>query len=524
MIEAPSLPYFLPVYRPPTGGVDFLGLRTVNLDMMAMCLPGFNNVTESIRPYSVVAWTHWKLSEIAEAQRQAVIKSRSLEQFRDKVENLFVWSHQLARIAGLPGITAKAPSPNAKGEVSLAFIDWDRKYTSTGLMAAINYGPSSKSPDGLSFLKRAEGDFFATCGEGIVLAKALDEQLRQSPYYPVLSGIDIVTATADAASSLYSHWSVLTPSSKERAAFANAFYAPDAADTDSQLGRRTATLLLISRVLDDQSTPIGEGEIRRRMVLRRPLASDRSGLRAAWLRWFILQLRQAQRISLEALLAWLEIQLIRNGQRDIEALVEHAASDANNNVELFPWPTISAALSSLRTQVGDLGTLLRNCAEASQLDFMSQMLETAEAIRSENCDVLLPGALRTLLLCVVAVEALEGDLKADSLEELSWGGPDRVSLRFWKESVDRVASKSFADFFRHVFEVFVISQHCSIAATRFDGKTHRLRLTIDEEGLVPLVNKPWKPIISPDRLVTALSLMNECGLIQGNLEAGFHLA
>ena len=44
-------PFFVTEYRPEKGGVDFLGLRQVNLDMMALCLPGFNNVTWWIRPF-----------------------------------------------------------------------------------------------------------------------------------------------------------------------------------------------------------------------------------------------------------------------------------------------------------------------------------------------------------------------------------------------------------------------------------------------------------------------------------------
>jgi len=41
-----------------------------------------------------------------------------------------------------------------------------------------------------------------------------------------------------------------------------------------------------------------------------------------------------------------------------------------------------------------------------------------------------------------------------------------------------------------------------------------LRISIEEEGLEFLADKPLVPFVTPDRLATALSLMADCGLVQ----------
>lgn len=47
--------HVVPKLRLQPGGVDPLGLRQVNLDLMDRALPGINNVTMLIRPYVLMA-------------------------------------------------------------------------------------------------------------------------------------------------------------------------------------------------------------------------------------------------------------------------------------------------------------------------------------------------------------------------------------------------------------------------------------------------------------------------------------
>ena len=76
-------------------------------------------------------------------------------------------------------------------------------------------------------------------------------------------------------------------------------------------------------------------------------------------------------------------------------------------------------------------------------------------------------------------------------------------------------------FVRHILETTILSQHFTFAARRFDGQTQRLRIAIEEEGLLLLADKPIAPSVTPDRLNTALSLMADCGLIARDADGQF---
>jgi hypothetical protein len=59
----------------------------------------------------------------------------------------------------------------------------------------------------------------------------------------------------------------------------------------------------------------------------------------------------------------------------------------------------------------------------------------------------------------------------------------------------------------------IISQHFATAVNRFDGQNQRLRLAVEETGIEPLVDEPWSPTITEDRLATLLSLAQEAGVL-----------
>ena len=49
-------PGFTPATAPKLGGVDPLGLRQVNFDLMDLVFPGLNNVARHVRPFVLVTW------------------------------------------------------------------------------------------------------------------------------------------------------------------------------------------------------------------------------------------------------------------------------------------------------------------------------------------------------------------------------------------------------------------------------------------------------------------------------------
>ncbi len=99
---------------------------------------------------------------------------------------------------------------------------------------------------------------------------------------------------------------------------------------------------------------------------------------------------------------------------------------------------------------------------------------------------------------------------------------DRLPLfRARREAIARETG-STRDFVRHVFESWVLAQHVywsvgrGLADARAQGKTLlRLKIVLDEGGwaLAPGVSRGSRPLPTPDRLQTIISLASECGLL-----------
>ncbi len=519
----PSAPFFVPPYVPKHGGVDFLGLRQSNLDMMATCLPGINNVTVYIRAFSLLSWIHWKFHALAAARGERKISTRTFGEFRERVEVLFTWGHVLNNLGGIPGTTAEPPE-TTDGLVSLTFSDWERSYDNTSLMAAVQYGPASKTVGGLGFLDPAGGGLYRACGEGVRLAEAIDRTISGCASTHLL-GLDVRRGTEDDARSLFFGWSVLTPTNEERAAFRKALFDDSMVGDEGEMGRRSATIALARLVLSWARRPMDLEEIRRAMVYARapglsPLAVP-GRLATARLRWAVLQIRQTQRLAHECLLVWLERRLER-GDRGSEALV-HAAMAALREM-------VSEALSDLT--VGDLTVLLvprmtnfeALCDQAvvdEDACVFAAAARVMDALETDE-DVLVVQALRAMLLCARAAELLRVEPVAE--RAMATGGAERVSLRHWRDTVARCWAMQVREFLLFVLEGMVLSQHFAVAANRYDGGTQRLRITIEEEGLVLLAGKHWAPALTSDRLASALALVGDCGLIKAGEDGTFEAA
>jgi hypothetical protein len=93
-------------------------------------------------------------------------------------------------------------------------------------------------------------------------------------------------------------------------------------------------------------------------------------------------------------------------------------------------------------------------------------------------------AVRSLFLCGEYVKHLAAE--KDVAFELNAGGPDRISLAYWHRTLERCSPMGLDQFFRFLLEQQIISQHLAVAAMRYDGGSQRLRISIEEEGLILL--------------------------------------
>ena len=86
------------------------------------------------------------------------------------------------------------------------------------------------------------------------------------------------------------------------------------------------------------------------------------------------------------------------------------------------------------------------------------------------------------------------------------------------------ATPAERDQLSHILEAMVISQHFATAVNRFDGQNQRLRLAIEETGLVPLVGNRWEPTVTEDKLSMLLSLAADCHLIGTSADGNYQSA
>ena len=500
-------PCFVRPYRPDKGGVDFLGMRQVNLDMMTNCLPGFNNVTGYVRPFSVLSWIYWKFHQLSERTGAPRVTNKQLQIWKEKVETLFTWGHKLERVSGVPGTDAKPPN---SGAVPLDFAAWKRNDTNTSLMAAVQYGPAAKTIDGLGFLQPLGGNFFQTVNEGVALAQALDVQLRR---FDLLGELGPAKGTEKDALDLYPAWSVLRTPKKEREIFRRVFFDSTMIGEQSPLGKRSTTLQLAIDALRSARKPLSANEVRI-LMFRGRRGSKRTNLvdpklKPMWMRWVVLQIRQCQRLAMEGLLSWFEMLLVR-GSRDTDAVIQETLKVFEDHKRIFPLCSPGRALKRIQKNLSSLDEALQKSEFEPDFDPFRLMDEILRAVSNQS-EQLAPYCLRSAFLCAAFTSLLQ--MEKSLKPELERGASDRLSLAFWTDTLLRWSDLKLEEFLRHFFEMLILSQHFAVAARRFDGQTQRLRISIEEDGLEFLADSPLIPSVTPDRLHTALSLMADCGLV-----------
>lgn len=513
----PSAPFFVPALSGDTSGVDYLGLRQVNLALITACFPGLNNVTRLVRPFSVLAWIHWKFHQQAKAEQWTKASERQLQRFQEKVEVLFTWGHKLdsRRAVSIPGSSASVPPADSKGYVDLTFKAWNRTARNTSLQAPVQYGPATKVGSGLGFLESQGSGLNRCLPAGVALAQALDRRLvEEEEAYGLVSSLDRVKGRATDAEALLKKWNAARPSAEEAKVFRAAFYQAEKVGAPGVLGQRSTMIAAVLEVLRSAGRGLDEEEIRRSLVWQRLPKGGAIKFSApcsvAVARWKILQLRQVQRVALEALLQWFEDCL--GTEQDLSEIRKRLAAGFSGD-KRSEGGKISCRAASDRfarsfTSEADYRA---KCAHGHDDDLLARGLALYESDEVGEKPV---EAAWLLIGLARWTQWIAED--ADQHHDLRCGGVDRISLWHLHESVERAAERPLMEWMQDVLDRWIIGQHLRVATLRSDGRAQRLRFGLGNEGLEFYANRPSIPVLTQDHLAAVLSLMDNCGLIAGD--------
>ena len=309
-------PGFPPATVPRFGGVDPLGLRQINFDLMDEVLPGLNNVARHIRPFVVIAWAWRRANQLAQAQGFRTIPLDQLQDFVDRIEVIYVWSQLLRnKDADLPGRQVLDALVKA-AQWTFAGPKWQdrrkkRRY-STALSAPINYGPALKM---LGWVQRHPDypDILIPTDAATPALDAFEARISKHLDHAAFSVFGPVTVTAVEARAWADDWSLGAVTPAEKKAMAAMLVGDNA-----PLCRQHAGNLILAAI--DYASITDTDRLRGTMSGPPSNFVPSPDLRKTQEDFRTLQVRQLFRMSLEALFWW-TLGILGDRPKSMEAIV-----------------------------------------------------------------------------------------------------------------------------------------------------------------------------------------------------------
>ncbi|MBB1612720.1 hypothetical protein A9978_09720 [Pseudomonas sp. UMC65] len=506
----PQRAFFVSPSVRESGGVDYLGLRQANLELMDQFMPGINNRTQWIRPYSVMCWAVWVFNQHCEPYCGELPVGQRFERFREKIEVLFGWSHQLVEDGTYMAGNGQYRPPG-NGPFTLDFKSWHR---GPSWFDAVQYGPSFKPDTGLGLAWPKPDGTYGVTEAGEALARALDKGLRRLALYPWLTSLEDLQGSVEQANAVHLKWDRNRPSAQEAQVFREEFYPPPGTAKNPRAGHRECSIDLIRATLQVLGSETSLPALRRAMALL-PLskfpAEQVAGLAPTQALWRVLQLRQAQRLAFESLFGWVEQQI---------ALGLHSSEELRDRLlgldsgPLQADTSVQAAVEYYRALSPQTANVLEAGLQVAELDLFERIDHLLGYIANHD-ERAASEALQLLFL----VAAITQDLSACPQHSvyLDQGGQARLSLRYWARSLQRKQQISLSELVLNLIENNLLSQHFGIAAIRMTEAKPRLRISLEEQGLVSLLSatdSAWRPGLTEDRLYSTLALMTDSRLLR----------
>jgi len=517
-------------------GVDFLGTREVNLEMLGRLTGPYNNTVVSARQHVIMAWAAWRYRENCRAN-DVDPSSTQFQDFIDMIETIqCVGQHEHGPQYGGSGDglgSGTLPQPNEDGLIPLRFSSYGRSRTNTSAFAAVQYGPSAK-PTSFGLLDSRAGIWGPT-ERGVALARALDPLLRNSRSYEALTRLPVpeTMSRADVVE-IASQGLIIgrnLPVRPERSDYVTFLFDLDRDGVALQHSRRL-TLTLLLEIVDKLGQPqssVTPDTIRRHLLAACTVDGVSLELptylhRAAG-QWQLLQLRQLQRFALECWLFLAEWRMddAKTAQLIVDQLctILVPALAPDDDISSLLSQQVEDALLSYRAH-RNIDQGLRWAADEDSKSPFSLVSTTQQHLERKQPAEAVPSIVALTLAVVTLSRLMVHD--SDPLTFAHIGDRRRVSLAHFRRWWDARAAMPFQDVLVEMLEEFVLQQHVAVAVARFDNERRRLRFSNDEMGWAMLPGtKLSVPRPTPDRIEALLRLMSDLELLDTK-ERGFSIS
>lgn len=497
-------------------GVDFLALGAVGERLIAHSLPGITNVTRYLRPYSVASWITWKFdAELKKLSGQRLpMNERALfKQFREKSELMFSWANK-----GTAGsIGSRRTYPEDAKPVELRFGNSALgAENNASWFAAAAYRPSFSDTGGLGFIAAHKGVYVPT-DLGREMAKHLDAVLlAHKTSYSRLSDLNELELSRRDVDALMDGLALELPTTAERKLFKRILYPEHlVGQIDGLHGNRATSMTLMIRSID-AAEALNEQEIRQTMALGltpsgTPVLLD--NVISVHKVWFVLAIRQLQRVSLERLLRWFELTVAENDMSWCDlGVVQNAA------VTQLITENPDARVTSVGDHIAKIQSAITRGGGPKQVmlkepSLNAFVLRDEFEIQTRTDHLSIPArAVYCLLYCAALTSLVCDDEEIAALCRM--GGRERIGLDWFAKYVFDRQSQSLTEFIRDAIRDLIYGQHLQVAATRIEEGKNKFRFAVDDSGLRLLIGPESinRQLGTPDRIFSALCLMADCGI------------
>ena len=523
----PNAPFATEDFSSPGGGIDFLGLRWVNLTILGRDLvPELNNRTADMGMFGIGAWIPWKFRQLCVSEKDYTEDNYRL--FREKVE--VALSLTFNDESGIERPEARARdqvgvAQAAKLPCKLSFENAKRK-DQNSLFAPAIYGPAIKSlgliaayhsqpKPGARPPKIAVPD---DNPDATTVVEVVDKCLQKAPNYSDLASLEsplfdwkairkLGEAGLDPARYRGRSYGAL------KEAFARRLLPAIPADPGYA---RTLTARLIIETLK-QRDELSLWSLRNAWYTG--LFADGEQLHVGGMelvrhlgRWSAFLARQYQRYPIELFL-WCFETALSKGSRSVEEVIEYWAHRTAKAGDGFR----KNFREVLKATAGDLFVADEEATSRAWNAAVHEEDERLEIVDDPKDDMAVLHGLR--MFAGWYWRMLIRQENSDTKDLMVMGGSDRMGMAWFLKWLRDRRDRPIRDLLRDIFSDLVFAQHMRIALSRFDGTAQRLRFLLGDSGIEPNVSaqKDFGQLALPwmsDRLYTLTSLLCDCDILE----------